>query len=64
MARWGGVLWARWWAWDTGVGYQTGDGMGFQTYDGVPGRGGVPVIRWDTGHRWSTRQGWWGTRQG
>ena len=46
------------------MGYQTRDGMGFQTHDGVPDRGGVPVIWWDTRHMWGTRQGWWGTRYG
>ena len=37
--------------------------MGFQTHSGVPDRSGVPVIWWDTRHRWGTRQEWWGTRQ-
>ena len=38
--------------------------MGFQTHDGVPGRGGVPVIWWDTRHRWGTRHRWWGYQIG
>ena len=38
--------------------------MGFQTYDGIPDMGGVPVMWWDTRHRWDTRQGWWGPRHG
>ena len=38
------------------MGYQTEDGMGFQTHDGVLDRGRVPVMWWDTRHRWGTRQ--------
>ena len=51
MARWGWGNVGKMVGWGTGVGYQTGDGMGFQTHGGVPDRGGVPGMWWDTRHR-------------
>ena len=58
------------WEWSTvgkmvGVGHWSGiPDMGWDgvpdTY-WVPDRGGVPVMWWDTRHRWGTRQGWWVT---
>ena len=40
-----------------GMQYQTG--MDFQSGVGFQTRSGVPVIGWDTRHRWGSKRGWW-----